>query len=315
MSSEGEIKTVNSKHRWEIPEFCLCTRRVKEKFISPTFTSHGRKWLIYLYSKQDPESEVEYVSIYLSLCETSKIEVNYKFGILTQDSKVYFCTKKSDMRVFEGQKTAWGFRKFLTSSLLKHKAKELSVDGKLIIECEISTRLDEIEYTQNSPADKTSLAEFVNFEKFLFSDTLSDIQLIVGEKVLYAHKFILAARSEVFEAMFTQEKKENGENNVKIEDFTCEVVMEMLRYMYTHKINEIEKMLEDLLTLADKYLLKELKSLCESTLIENLSNSNICNLMLIANKYDLYNLKKKIISFIALNAQAITDEIESLRID
>ena len=314
MSAEGEIKTVKSTHRWEIPEFCLCTRRVKEKFTSPTFTSHGLKWLICLYSKQDPESKVDYISIYLSLRESSKIEINCTFGILGQDGKVYFCTKNSDVRVFEGKGATWGYSKFVRISLLNYSVKELLIDGKLEIECQIFTRLYE-EDKQNSPTEKTSLTEFVNFEKFLFSETLSDVRLIVDEEEIYAHKFILAARSDVFAAMFIHETKESAENKVKIDDLNLKVVKEMLRYMYTHKINEIEKIVEELLAVADKYMLNELKSICESNLIESLSNSNICDRMLIANKYDLYNLKKKTISFIALNSQAITDEIQSLQVD
>ena len=211
--------------------------------------------------------------------------------------------------MFNDEDNAWGESYFLKRNLLKDHKNPIFVDDQLIIECTISVYPNEIEDEQNTTTE-TSSTESFNFEKFLFSESLSDVQLIVGKEVLYAHKFILAARSDVFAAMFTHEMKESMENKVKIEDFNLEVIKEMLRYIYTQKVDEIETITDDLLAVAGKYLLNELKSICESNLIENLSNDNYFNRMVTADKYNLCKLKKETVRFIAFNVDDIIAKIK-----
>ncbi len=60
------------------------------------------------------------------------------------------------------------------------------------------------------------------------------------------------ARSPVFAAMFEHEMEERKQNRVAITDVDQEVLREMLRYIYTGKSQNLEKMADDLLAAADK---------------------------------------------------------------
>ncbi len=71
----------------------------------------------------------------------------------------------------------------------------------------------------------------------------------------YAHKAILAARSPVFAAMFEHEMEEKKQNRVEITDMDHEVLREMLRFIYTGKATNLEKMHDELLAAADKVCL------------------------------------------------------------
>jgi len=70
--------------------------------------------------------------------------------------------------------------------------------------------------------------------------------------VIIIHFFLLAARSDVFAAMFEHEMEERKLNRVAITDVDHEVLKEMLRFIYTGKAPNLEKMADDLLAAADK---------------------------------------------------------------
>ena len=84
------------------------------------------------------------------------------------------------------------------------------------------------------------------------SQRFSDVTLSVGSREFQAHKALLAARSPVFAAMFEHEMEERKHNRVDITDVDHEVLREMLRFIYTGKTNNLDKMADDLLAAADK---------------------------------------------------------------
>ncbi|XP_046640183.1 speckle-type POZ protein-like [Daphnia pulicaria] len=99
----------------------------------------------------------------------------------------------------------------------------------------------------------------------LFEDgQLSGVTLSVHGRLFQAHKCILASSSKVFEAEF----KYNVSNQVVIEDIQPEVFQEFLRFIYTSRLTSetMETMAPRLFSAADKYLLDQLKSECESHL-------------------------------------------------
>lgn len=60
------------------------------------------------------------------------------------------------------------------------------------------------------------------------------------------------ARSPVFAAMFEHEMEERKQNRVAITDVDHEVLREMLRFIYTGRAANLERMADDLLAAADK---------------------------------------------------------------
>lgn len=88
--------------------------------------------------------------------------------------------------------------------------------------------------------------------------TLSDVEIIIHKKKIYAHKIILCARSEYFRKMFDSGMKESKTNQIYIFDTTYDTYLEFLEYIYTGDVNKIknEKKLYDL---ANMYCLDELK--------------------------------------------------------
>jgi len=113
---------------------------------------------------------------------------------------------------------------------------------------------------------------------------LSDVKIICAEKTFECHKLVLGCRSEVFAAMFSDESEmvESKSGKLEINDVGPDAVETMIHFMYHDKIlpNAIN---QDLLLLADKYMLHDLMAFCIDHLEENLSLENILEVLQISN--------------------------------
>ncbi|XP_025944867.1 speckle-type POZ protein-like isoform X6 [Apteryx rowi] len=106
------------------------------------------------------------------------------------------------------------------------------------------------------------------------------------------------ARSPVFNAMFEHEMEESKKNRVEINDVDPEVFKEMMRFIYTGKAPNLEKMADNLLAAADKYALERLKVMCEEALCSNLSVENVADILILADLHSAEQLKAQAIDFI-----------------
>jgi len=120
------------------------------------------------------------------------------------------------------------------------------------------------------------------------------------------HKFMLAKKSDVFDAMFTHDFQETTSNRVIINDLEPEAVMEMVRFMYKGRVQNLERVNQALLVAADKYNIEDLKVVCEISLSDSMDIDNVTDILLLGYTRFSMNLKNKAISFITRNIQAVT---------
>lgn len=113
--------------------------------------------------------------------------------------------------------------------------------------------------------------------------------------------------------------EERKQNRVAITDVDHEVLKEMLRFIYTGKAPNLEKMADDLLAAADKvrrgealkflivlltthlhpqYALEKLKVMCEEALCVNLSVETAAETLILADLHSADQLKAQTIDFI-----------------
>lgn len=141
-----------------------------------------------------------------------------------------------------------------------------------------------------------------HYKELLACRKFCDVKFLLGEDVvLPAHKAILAVRSPVFAAMFEHDMQESKENTVKIVDIRQEVFEEMLRFIYTGCVEQLELMASDLLIAAEKYALECLKSLCEDHLGTRLTVDTAADTLRLADMYNGNKLKQQTINFISNN--------------
>lgn len=149
---------------------------------------------------------------------------------------------------------------------------------------------------------------------FLKSETLSDVAFIVKNTRFPAHKMCLAARSTVFAALFTNGEVEKSNNVIHVDNCEPSLIEEMLRYVYTDAVDNLEDIAIDLLPVADKYGLGKLKDKCTDCLMIGINSENVTSRLLLAKKYRIPELSKEIYRFAKKNVQELlhNPEFESL---
>ena len=137
--------------------------------------------------------------------------------------------------------------------------------------------------------------------RFIFNnELLSDVKFIVptsnseseSQKMIPAHKFVLAIGSPVFYAMFFGEMAET-KNSIELPDCEYESLLELFRYLYTDGVNLTGSNVMHVLYLAKKYMLPSLADKCSAYLHENLRASNVFSILPHAKKFDDQDLENR----------------------
>lgn|SRR5690349_17203853 len=106
------------------------------------------------------------------------------------------------------------------------------------------------------------------------SHLLSDISLVVGENRYPAHRVILSASSEVFQCMLLNPQWQECKESVihLVEDpQSSRVFPQFLKYLYTGQVRISIETAMPLLSLADKYNIKDLIVLCRDYMSKNIA--------------------------------------------
>ena len=151
----------------------------------------------------------------------------------------------------------WGFKKFIRRDFLLDDTNGLLPDDRLTLYCEVSVVAESINHSGQSSTSQFKIPDCRlsdDLGSLFESGKFSDVILSCNGAEFNAHKSILAARSPVFAAMFEHEMEEKKQNRVEIIDMDKDVLSEMLKFIYTGKSTNLEKMADDLLAAADKVI-------------------------------------------------------------
>jgi speckle-type POZ protein len=134
--------------------------------------------------------------------------------------------------------------------------------------------------------------------KLFETKDFSEISIICSDKEFIAHRFVLAGRSSVFKAMLTTEMTEKKLSRIVIEDIDDATMQELLRFIYTKEVQNLEPLAPKLLYAAEKYDLSELKSICASHLTEHVSEENVFENLVLADRHKEQQLLNECMEFI-----------------
>lgn len=142
----------------------------------------------------------------------------------------------------------------------------------------------------------------------LFSKEMSDVCLQVGACRFDLHKLILSASSDVFKAMLTNQtwSEANLQPVVLVEEPQCELVFaRFIEYIYSGELYLSHSSVCPILTLADKYNVRELVPLCRAYMLDNLDapirKSNVLQWLEMAHLRNDTELEAAIINFVECN--------------
>uniref|UniRef100_A0A0N5B282 Speckle-type POZ protein n=1 Tax=Strongyloides papillosus TaxID=174720 RepID=A0A0N5B282_STREA len=295
-----------------IPNFSLRPEKASDYIISPTFVMGSKErseWCLLIYLNGQNEKYKEYVSVYLVLKKPNKVKVKFRRSILNdEEGEGNVCNVKNVVDLDKGQ--SWGFPKFVKNVFLLNKWNGLLVNDTLTIICETeiidfkSENHDNLDTSINvtTPQSKLSLDYGNMFESSLFYDCVIKVE----DTEIKVHKAVLATRSPAFYDIFNSTSDESQTNIIEIRDFNIEVVREMLKYIYTDEVSDIQDMTNEMFEIANKYELDRLKAISEQSMCNSLSVENVLERFALSDKYPTERLKECCEELILKNLEYLT---------
>ena len=152
---------------------------------------------------------------------------------------------------------AWGYKNFLSKKELMKETTQFLPGGVLTFVClfSFSTSESEISTSHNGGGTTPSTCLANNYKTMWKKEAFADFKLICEDQVFPCHKFVLASRSDVFEAMFShKDTTEALTGEAIIKSCTPLVLASFLEFLYTDQL-ENKKCFDscELMLLADKY--------------------------------------------------------------
>lgn len=130
------------------------------------------------------------------------------------------------------------------------------------------------------------------YPDFTVPDEMSSATLLIEGHKIYVHREVLAAWSPVFKAMFTREFKEKNQKEIELPDKKLDDFVEMLYCMYPPIKAVNDSNVHQLLPLAEEYQILEIKKKCEEFL---LTKPGSIQLLVTAQAHNLVHLLQKCI--------------------
>lgn len=129
---------------------------------------------------------------------------------------------------------------------------------------------------QNSDIASTVYATKVlrNLNDQRLKNQFSDVGLVAGERVIRAHRSVLAAGSAYFNAMFTGGLVEELQELVEIHAISANILSMLVDFIYTGNIDITQDNVQELFAAADMLELDEVVSGCIVYLQQQLHYSN-----------------------------------------
>ncbi|XP_043554968.1 BTB/POZ domain-containing protein 19-like isoform X4 [Chiloscyllium plagiosum] len=150
--------------------------------------------------------------------------------------------------------------------------------------------------------------------KMINAPEMSDVKFIVGEeqKVVYAHRCILAYRCEAFRTMFAQRVLSHDAKEAEVpfvlSDVQPDVFLAVVEFLYTNCVMLSRDIALDVLTSAVEYGLDELQRMCVDYINSTLTVESACEALQAAVTYRQTNMKDKCLAFIEGHTKVVLDK-------
>lgn len=302
MESLGNYKgkwTTKVTHRWTIHKSSL----VWEELDSREFTAvaDGNSLSGYLRVYPDGKTCRGWVSLFLATTgPRDGSSHRLKASLLTPHGD-----KVNNREVSWGLTPTreYGFSKFIRLDRLMDDSLLPGDTFTLICELTVTGKFVNVSFPQSNPCFQIPPCRLVDdLDALLDAGEYGDVLLHADGRDLRVYRGILAARSPVFAAMFANRMKESKRGRVDITDVSYEVLREVVRYAYTGRAPEADKMSGELLAAADKYDMERLRIMCEKALWSGLSVDTAASVLALADRHSSGELKKRTVDFMRAHA-------------
>ena len=154
-----------------------------------------------------------------------------------------------------------------------------------------------------------------DFRRLLNQPDMSDVKFVVEGQDVYAHRAILAVRSEYFRVLlFNGRMREsvqaseagggisNPNSTIEIGDVSLNVFVKVLEYLYTDTVQGVSLELGiHLLIASEQFMLDRLKALCEDIIRRDISVDNVISILVASHRHNARCLKDIALEYILNN--------------
>ncbi|KAK0160479.1 hypothetical protein PV328_007887 [Microctonus aethiopoides] len=140
----------------------------------------------------------------------------------------------------------------------------------------------------------------------------SDVGLVAGERIIRAHRSVLAAGSAYFNAMFTGGLVEEQQELVEIHAISANILTMLVDFIYTGNVDITQDNVQELFAAADMLELDEVVSGCIAYLQQQLHNTNALGIYRFAEAHNRLDLMETALRFIEVNFPQVSQEEEFL---
>ncbi|RWS19742.1 speckle-type POZ protein-like protein, partial [Leptotrombidium deliense] len=237
------IKIENSRLRIEYS--ALLKGEVNSETSMPYF-AHER-CMFHAESCKSCDTNTLAVGIWCPLQSSENCLASYKLTLLDSNGAHY--VTKFGYALFTKKYGKRRIDDFVDVEVFKAKNEGLRSDDLLQIDCQVRILCKDVPELRCGVESKSELAKGIanNF----MSHQFCDVTFKVGSKQFEAHRIIMVSRSPVFLAMFSNDFKESKEQIVAIDDVDSDTFYELLKYIYTDSVCDIEKKALKLVSAAD----------------------------------------------------------------
>ncbi|CAO2152000.1 unnamed protein product [Urochloa humidicola] len=275
---------------------------------SRKFNAGGHSWYMFFYPNGFDLTTAGTTSLYLQLAADDgngvAVQAQYQFMVVDQGGEVRFkstCISSTFDKVTHMR----GFRCFVTHEDLERLCSIKECPFK--IRCDITI----LEKRRELPAKvKASVSGLhADIARLLVAKEGKDVDSEVGGKVFAAHRCVLAARSSVFKADLFGPGMEKDTSYIRVDGIIPEAFDALLHFIYTDSLPEmnmhdVELIAQHLLVAAERYDLKEMKSIIENRLCCQVGVTTALRSLVFAEQHKCSKLKKRCLEFIAAGENA-----------
>jgi len=322
---KSTVGDVTFTYVWQIDQYNLRSKQRGVAWFSTPFNFEGvdgkvSQWEIKYFPLGESTSfcDSSTSSIYFHNLSDVSGKACYEFSIL-DESNIKHGIKRSTNGAtdFDADKS-FGVRYFKDFSNESPPRQSLTICGELTIlgvertvlsldkQQETKSRDDHVPVQSNfTKNDHNQISEDLKKAFYENCKDSSDVTIKCEGKIFYCHQFMLAARSPVFKVMLQTNMKEKETGSINIDDFTNDVVEKMLLFIYTGIAPEIDEHVNDLLNIAEKYELHQLKVSIGEKLVPILNHENCIEYLALGNLYNVSALKEASLKLIKCNVKSI----------
>ncbi|CAH8473128.1 unnamed protein product [Schistosoma rodhaini] len=158
--------------------------------------------------------------------------------------------------------------------------------------------------------DYYSVTAFKKMNAFRKEGQLCDVVIKAESREFLAHRVVLAASSDYFDAMFSSGMAESAQLEVELKSITPEIMDTLLDYVYTGQVRVSMANVQDLLPAASLVQMEGVKVACSNFLLTEVDSTNVLGIRRFAELHNCVELEKFTRNFAACNFESVVESEE-----